>query len=602
MTPTTYTVEWILDLLIGQDVLSESARREVEVRLPAQRARIASQHAEDFGGSSAAALARYSIGPGELVASFALQTADGQTIDEDLIAALVARAAKMPYRKIDPLELDMDLVSRTLSRPFAIRHVVLPLNIDDRALVVAVENPFDLEVVEGLKRLVRLDVKRVVAAKRDIIKAITEIYGFRKSVESAARERSADSLGDFEQLVRLRSVSEIEANDQHIVNAVDFMLRYAFDQRASDIHVEPRKNETQVRLRIDGTLHSTHTIPKQVQPAFASRLKTLARMDIAEKRRPQDGRIKTVLGDREVELRVSSLPVTFGEKMVIRIFDPEALLKDLPDVGFDAEELAVFERWIANPHGLILITGPTGSGKTTTLYAALKTLADETVNVTTVEDPIEMVTDRFNQTAVQSRIGVDFAHAMRAILRQDPDIIMVGEIRDRETAEMAVQAALTGHLVFSTLHTNDSVGAVTRLGDLGVPPFLISSTVVGVMAQRLIRRGCADCLEPMPLTLDQGVALGIRDMQTYANTVKGRGCPTCRGTGYFGRTGIFEMLDANEEIRLLIAKTAGEDRLRQAALAAGMRSLRDCALLKLANGISTAEETLATVGPVRIDG
>jgi general secretion pathway protein E len=596
----SYTPEWVLELLVQNLLLDPATRRDFEVQLPAQRARVAAQHADDFGGSASVAAARYHVGPGELVASFAIKTADGREIDEDLIAQLVAKVAGVDFYKIDPLEMDMELVSRTLSRPFAIRHAVLPLSADDERITVAVENPFDLELVESLKRIVHREVARVVSSKRDIIKAITEIYGFRKSVESAARERQGDSLGDFEQLVRLRSVGEIDASDQHIVNAVDSLLRYAFDQRASDIHIEPRRGDTQVRLRIDGVLHDTHKIPKAVQPAIGSRIKTMARMDIAEKRRPQDGRIKTVLGEREVELRVSSLPVTFGEKIVIRIFDPEALLQDLPDLGFDSSELATFERWIAHPHGMVLITGPTGSGKTTTLYATLQALADETVNVTTVEDPIEMVTDRFNQTSVQARIGVTFAAAMRSILRQDPDIIMVGEIRDGETAEMAVQAALTGHLVLSTLHTNDSVGAVTRMRDLGVPAFLLASTLLGTMAQRLVRRVCKDCGVEVPLSADQALALGIEDrMQELANCRAGQGCKTCRGTGYFGRIGIFEMLDVTPELTGLVIEDAPEERLRASALSAGLRPLRQAALAKLESGLTTAEEVIRVTGTAR---
>jgi len=597
----SYSPEWLLDLLVQNLLLDPAGRRNLEVQLPAQRARVAAQHADEFGGNTSAAAARYHVGPGELVASFAIKANDGREVDEELIAQLVAKVAGIIYHKIDPLELDMELVSRTLSRPFAIRHAVLPLSADDDTIVVAVENPFDLELVENLRRIVHREVERVVASKRDIIKAITEIYGFRKSVESAARERQVDSLGDFEQLVRLRSVGEIDASDQHIVNAVDSLLRYAFDQRASDIHVEPRRNETQVRLRIDGVLHDTHKIPKAVQPAIGSRIKTMARMDIAEKRRPQDGRIKTALGEREVELRVSSLPVTFGEKIVIRIFDPDALLQDLPDLGFDAAELGTFERWIGHPHGMVLITGPTGSGKTTTLYATLQALADETVNVTTVEDPIEMVTDRFNQTAVQPRIGVNFATAMRSILRQDPDIIMVGEIRDKETADMAVQAALTGHLVLSTLHTNDSVGAVTRMHDLGVPPFLLASTLLGTMAQRLVRRVCNDCGGEVPLSADQALALGIGEdhMAEFASCRSGSGCVTCRGTGYFGRVGVFEMLDLTAELQAMVIGEAAEDQLRHAALATGMRPLREGALAKLRSGLTTAEEVIRVTGAAR---
>lgn len=386
-----------------------------------------------------------------------------------------------------------------------------------------------------------------------------------------------------------------------MVNAVDFLLRYAFDQRASDIHIEPKRGDAQVRLRIDGVLHDVHTIPRPVLPAVVSRVKTLARMDIAEKRRPQDGRIKTAFGERAVELRVSTLPVAFGEKVVLRIFDPEALLGDLGDLGFDPEERAVFERWIAEPHGLILVTGPTGSGKTTTLYTALRALATEDVNVTSVEDPIEMVVDQFNQVAVQPKIGIDFAGALRTLLRQDPDIIMIGEIRDAETAEMAVQAALTGHLVLSTLHTSDSVGAITRLVDLGVPPYLLSSTVLGIMAQRLVRRICKDCKTPAPLTVDQHLALGVGELEAvrFAGTSCGTGCVRCRSTGYYGRIGIFEILDFTPDLAGLVARRSGEDEVRRAALGQGMRTLRQCALERLAQGVSTVEEVLRVTGFAR---
>ena len=598
-TAAGFTVEWLLEELQRRGLITPTERRDMEVKLPAQRARVAMQHAREYGDSSSAAAARYHVSPVELVASFAHTSLEGGELDENALAAVIADTAGIEYYKIDPLALDMELITRTLSRPFALRHVVLPISATNNEIVIAVENPFDVEITENLKRIARREVRRVVSSKKEIVKAITEVYGFRKSVESAARERGpADPLSDFEQLVRLRTVGEIEATDQHVVNAVDFLLRYAFDQRASDIHLEPKRGEAQVRLRIDGVLHNTHTIPKPVVPAMVSRIKTLSRMDIAEKRRPQDGRIKTVMGEREVELRVSTLPTAFGEKVVIRIFDPGNLLQDLPDLGFDGADLATFKRWIDEPHGLILITGPTGSGKTTTLYATLKTLADETVNVTSVEDPIEMITDRFNQTAAQPKIGLDFPDTMRAILRQDPDIIMVGEIRDKPTAEMAVQAALTGHLVLSTLHTNDSVGAVTRLADLGVPNFLIASSLIGVMAQRLVRRVCQDCGAPALISADQLLALGIleTDRERFTGTAAGAGCVTCRGTGYYGRVGIFEMLDMSPALDALVTAGGAEAALRATALAQGMRVLKDCALDRLARGITTAEEVVRITG------
>ena len=592
---TTYSLPWLLDLLETHGLMDNVTRRDVEVRAPQQRARLTKQNQGDSNA------VHYAVGPGELIASFQLQDLQGAALDEDRLAQLVADVAQLTYRKIDPLELDMGLITRTLSRPFALRHVVLPVEMSATELLVAVENPFDTEVVENLRRISKRQVTRVVSSKRDILKCITEIYGFRKSVESAAAESASDaSLYDFEQLIKLRTVGEIEGSDQHIVNAVDFLFTYAFDQRASDIHIEPRREHAQVRLRIDGVLHDVHTIPRRVQPAIVSRIKTMARLDIAERRRPQDGRIKTVLANKSVEMRLSTMPVAYGEKVVCRIFDPDVLLQDLPDLGFDEGDLAMFQRWISEPHGLILITGPTGSGKTTTLYTALKSLSDETVNVTTIEDPIEMVTDIFNQVAVQPKIGVDFPTALRTLLRQDPDIIMVGEIRDGETAEMAVQAALTGHLVFSTLHTNDTATAVTRLLDLGLQPFLLSSTVVGVMAQRLMRRLCTHCTRPAPMSADQLAALGIGEasVEQYTGICVGAGCVECRGTGYRGRTGIFEILDFNSDMRARCWPAPAPSKSLQTGIKSGLRTLRQSALQRFATGQTSFDEVVRVTGTV----
>ena len=593
----TYSVEWLLDVLERNQIIDNAQRKSVEVQQREQRARLIKQV---LGSGDLPAGAHYTVSPAELVASFKLADRRGGDLDEDKLAQIIAAKSQLGYKKVDPLELDMGLITRTLSRPFALRHVVLPLAEGNGELTIAIDNPFDVEVVENLRRIYPGKLKRVVASKRDILKAITEIYGFRKSVESAAKESAGygGGGGDFEQLVKLRNVGEIEGTDQPVVNAVDFLFRYAFDQRASDIHIEPRKGDSQVRLRIDGVLHNVHTIPKRVHPAIASRLKTIARMDIAEKRRPQDGRIKTVLADKEVELRVSCIPVAFGEKVVIRIFDPNVLLQELPDLGFEPDDQQSFERWIAEPHGLVLITGPTGSGKTTTLYTTLRRLAGDDVNVTTVEDPIEMVTDAFNQMQAQPKIGVDFASAMRSILRQDPDIIMIGEIRDGETAQMAVEAALTGHLVFSTLHTNDTVGAVTRLVDLGVEPFLISSTLVGVMAQRLLRRICPHCKTPSPLSGDELLVLGISESEraAFAGVCEGAGCVSCRGTGYYGRVGIFEMLSATKGLTGALQAGAPEEQLRDKAVAEGMRPLRVSALERLRTGVTSFDEIIRVTG------
>jgi len=576
-----YSTEWLLDVLEKRHVLSHELRRDVEIKMPQQKARLSKQKSHE-------------VHPGEVISSMSLTDSKNRALDEEYLAQIIAEETGLSYRKIDPLDLDMTLITQTLSRPFAVRHVVLPLSIEDDVLTVAVENPFDPEIMESLKRIHAGSIKTVVASKREIIKAIGEVYGFRQSVESAAKETQKELLSDFEQLVTLRNVGELEASsDQHIVNAVDLLFRYAFDQRASDIHIEPRRETSHVRLRIDGVLHDTHSIPRRVHPAIAARIKTMSRMDIAEKRKPQDGRIKTVLADnKSVELRVSTLPTAFGEKVVIRISDPEIFDQDLPSLGFAGNDLQIFEKWLSAPHGLILVTGPTGSGKTTTLYSALNRLAREEVNITTIEDPIEMVVERFNQVSVQPKIDMTFANALRTILRQDPDIIMVGEIRDGETAQMAIQAALTGHLVLSTLHTNDSVGAVTRLLDLDTPPFLVSSTLLGVLAQRLVRKVCEACKEPRRLSLEELLALGITTgSERFANTVSGVGCSACRNTGYWGRIGV-ELFDITLPVATLIGQRCEEKVLHQHRGS----SLGESALQRLADGLTTFEEVIRVLG------
>ncbi|HSN68270.1 MAG TPA: GspE/PulE family protein, partial [Thermoanaerobaculia bacterium] len=432
----------------------------------------------------------------------------------------------------------------------------------------------------------------------DVMSVINEYYGFRTSVTKAEKDLKVGfELGNLEQYVKLKSGAELEASDQHIVNAVDFLLQHAYDSRASDIHVEPKREHAQIRFRIDGVLHEIQRVPKLVNLAVTSRLKTMCRMDIAEKRRPQDGRIKTSREGKEIELRVSSLPTAFGEKIVMRIFDPDVLVRDLSGLGFYEDELKTFEEWIDRPHGIILVTGPTGSGKTVTLYSALKHLSSPEINITTIEDPVEMVYEDFNQTSVQPKIGITFASALRTILRQDPDIIMVGEIRDGETAQNAIQAALTGHLVFATLHTNDAASSVTRLIDLGIEPFLISSSLIGSMAQRLIRTICRDCKRNRPLTLEEAAMLNLQAPPGKRIIVKeGAGCIRCRNTGYFGRSGIFELLPIDNAIRDLIDH--GEDflKIKDMAIKRGMRTLRQSALRKLAEGITTFEEVVSVTG------
>ncbi len=510
------------------------------------------------------------------------------------IARAIAREAGVDFVRIDPLDLDADLIESRISRPFAKRHRMLPLAMSDGRLQVACADPFDLESLDSFRRIVERDIDLVVASEPDILKAINEFYGLRHSVKRAEKDLSTGiDLGNLEALVRMKDEAEIESSDQHIVNAVEFMLQHAYDTRASDIHIEPKRDESLIRFRIDGVLHDIQTVPKIVHKAVVSRLKTMSRLDIAEKRRPQDGRIKTKRAEKEIELRLSTLPIAFGEKAVLRIFDPDVLIQDLASLGFYVDELDHFNDFIARPHGIILVTGPTGSGKTTTLYSALTTIADRELNITTIEDPIEMVSPLFNQTAVNLKAGVSFAIALRHILRQDPDIIMVGEIRDPETAQYAVQAALTGHLVFSTLHTNDAASSITRLADLEVERYLINSTLIGSMAQRLVRKVCPHCAEDDFLDADQVKSLMLAVPEGKRVKVqKGKGCFECRGTGYYGRTGIFEILPVTDLIKQLILDHADAPLIKRDAVNHGMRTLRQSALRKLAEGVTTYEEVI----------
>ena len=519
-------------------------------------------------------------------------------ITEDIIMKEVARQLKLHFLKIDPLKLDSDVVTRVISRPYAVKHQLVPVDVAGNTLTVATANPFDQEGIDGIRRSKGYDIKMVISTRSDIMKIITEFYGFTYSLIAAQNELASPiDLGNLEQYVKLKSITELGATDKHIINAVEYLLHYAYSQRASDIHIEPKREYSLVRFRIDGILHPIHKMPKAVHAAFISRIKTLARMDIAEKRRPQDGRIKTDQDGKEIELRVSTLPVSFGEKVVIRIFDPNILMQEIEDLGFLERELVLFKSFISAPHGLILVTGPTGSGKTTTLYSALKTLATPDVNITTIEEPVEMIYEDFNQTSVQQQIGVTFASSLRTILRQDPDIIMVGEIRDYETAENAIQSSLTGHLVLSTLHTNDASSSITRLVDIGIQPFLINSTLLGVVAQRLVRKVCKNCLEWYHLSADEYRLLGIsQNSHHQAKVAVGAGCPQCRGTGYHGRTGIFEILEITDRLRTALEEKSTPVKLKQIARAEGMMTLRENAITILLKGITTVDEVVRVTG------
>lgn len=592
------TVEELLEVLSSRGMLTENQAKNTLVRAETQRARL--KISRDKNNKTKGD--KTEITAAEIIASMQFKTGDGpdaMELDEDTVVKILAEHMGVPYEKIDALKLDSALITSTVPLPFARRASFLPLRKNGNELQVAVTDPFDVRLFDELRRVTRYEIKPVLTSRTDIQRFITEVYGFKRSVTSAANEMSPIiDLGNLEQLVLLGSVDEIEANDQHVVNAVDYILHYAFDQRASDIHIEPKREFCRVRMRIDGVLHDIYKIPRQVHPAIVSRIKTLSRLDLAERRRPQDGRFKTNKDGIEVEMRVSTLPVAFGEKMVIRIFDPTVLIQDIEALGFEWEGYRRYLEFIERPNGLVLVTGPTGSGKTTTLYSTLKHLASPQVNITSIEDPIEMVFEDFNQIAVQPKIGITFAHALRHILRQDPDIIMVGEIRDTETAQQAIQAALTGHLVISTLHTNDSASSITRLIELGLNPYLISSTLVGVVAQRLVRKICSKCKSETVLSIEQRNLLKIdipdnSDLPVWHGT----GCVHCRNTGLYGRSAIFEMLTVNDGMRDLINERADAAEIMRAARADGTVTLREAAIRKLAEGVTSFDEIIRlTIG------
>jgi len=510
----------------------------------------------------------------------------------------------LDYLHIDPLKIDFTGVADVMSSAYAGRFGILPVQVTMREIVIATAEPFVREWVEELKPILRKEIRRVLANPDDISRYLVEFFNLAKSVKkAAARGEVTAGLSSFEQLVELgKGNRTFDANDQHIVHIVDWLWQYAFDQRASDIHIEPRRDLGIVRFRIDGVLHQVYQIPMAVMNAMTSRIKLLGRMDVIEKRRPQDGRIKTrTPTGQEVELRLSTLPTAFGEKLVMRIFDPEVLVRDLRSLGFSSDDEARWNLMTHTPNGIIMVTGPTGSGKTTTLYTTLKQLATHEVNVCTIEDPIEMVESAFNQMQVQRNIDLGFADGVRALMRQDPDIIMVGEIRDLETAEMAVQAALTGHLVLTTLHTNDAPSAVTRLLDLGVPAYLINSTLLGVMAQRLVRTLCPHCKKAMPITEDQKATWRMLVSPWKSNEpvqlFQPVGCLDCRMTGYIGRVGIYEILMNSPEMRKVIRGNTEIAQLRDLACREGMRPLRISGALKVAQGITSLDEVVKVAPP-----
>ena len=562
---------------------------------------------EDAQGVKAAVYARLTTSEQHALVSLAqrkLRSAKPphRTLDLETLTEWFAGKVGLDYVHIDPLRVNLSKVAEVMSSQYATRFRILPLEVRPGEVVIATAEPFMIDWMPELAQLLRADIRRVVANPQDITRYIAEFFSLAKSVRDAQKNGAINNQNNFEQLVELgRSGKNVDANDQHVVTIVDWLMQYAFDQRASDIHLEPRRDHGVVRFRIDGVLHNVYQVPAAVLSAMTSRIKLLGRMDVVEKRRPQDGRIKTRgQSGREVELRLSTLPTVFGEKLVMRIFDPDVLLRDFSELGFGDEDRSLWNAMVARPNGIVLVTGPTGSGKTTTLYTTLKQLATEEVNVCTVEDPIEMIEPSFNQMQVLHGIELSFADGIRALMRQDPDIIMVGEIRDLETAEMAVQAALTGHLVLSTLHTNDAPAAITRLLDLGVPSYLISSTVVGVMAQRLVRTLCPHCKE-------EGAEISDSQWKALISPFRARkpdrvwravGCLECRMTGYKGRSGIYELLLLTEDLKSLISDQPDPRKIRSTAIRNGLRPLRLSGAQKIAQGLTTLEEVLRNAPPI----
>ncbi len=533
------------------------------------------------------------------------QREPSQILTVDHLSRYVAHKAKVPFYQIDPLKLDFSSAAQFVSQAYAERLRIMPIAVKDGVAKIATADPFHQDWVLDLERMHNLRIEVVMVNPLDLQRYLPELYQLSTAIQSANTAKAGQIVGvqNFEQLIELGKDRQLDANEQHVVNIVDWLFKYAFEQRASDIHLEPRRNIGLMRLRIDGVLHQVYQLPSNIMNAITSRIKLLGRMDMVEKRRPQDGRVKTVDTDgKEIELRLSTMPTAFGEKLVMRIFKPDVLVQDFQMLGFSKRQGEQWAQWTSHPNGIILVTGPTGSGKTTTLYTTLKQLATNEVNVCTVEDPIEMIEPAFNQMQVTQNIGLGFAEGIRTLMRQDPDIIMVGEIRDRETADMAIQAALTGHLVLSTLHTNDAPAAVTRLLDLGVPAYLIHSSLLGIMAQRLVRTLCPQCKTEAVISDEEWASVTHPfKAKKPAKVMKAVGCKDCRHTGYRGRTGIYEMLTLTPALRKLITPETDLLELRKAAKQAGMQPLMLNGAEKIAAGLTTVEEILKVAPPLEID-
>jgi general secretion pathway protein E len=596
----------ILKILEDSKNITSSQKRDILRQSKEIKQNLKQVHSVNIGGVTKEI--EHQVTMIDVVASMGFSS--GKTVsgilDEEEIVKLVASHLGFAYQRIDPLKLDLELVTKTIPHMFALKHLVVPVNKREGRLEVVMHNPGNTEVLEDIKRVVGMDVRPFMGTRQDILKIVREFFGFKISITAAEHQFSRPSfdLGNLEQYTNLASLNELHTNEAHIKNAVDYLFRYALDQRASDIHIEPRREKMLIRMRIDGILHTIYSLPKALHAAMTSRIKTLSRLDIAEKRRPQDGRIKLSHEKIDVEIRVSTIPVAFGEKTVLRILDPAVIFQDIENLGFSKTDLKRYHELIEKPHGIILVTGPTGSGKSTTLYSTLGKIDSSEKNITTIEDPIEMVHDSFNQIGVQPILGITFATIIRNILRQDPDIIMIGEIRDSETAENGVQASLTGHLVLSTLHTNDAPSSVARLINLGIKSYLIAESVLGIIAQRLVRKICPYCVQDDIVDKTFLESMGIRTEKIkttesgHYTLKKGKGCTKCRGTGYLGRTGIFEVMPFDRSIRSFIASSQDSNTLalRKMAIKKGMKTLRQDAVRKMLQGITTYQEVARITG------
>ncbi len=598
------------DVVLLNEVLLKAGVLDPEASLQLQRAekfvkdRLAQERAKQVKHSVAPAHYKTAV---DIIADMKLSGPQG-VVTEPAIMAAVARHLGYPFMRLDALEFDPEFVTRVLPQKFADRYLILPLAEENGRLKVATPYPLQHQALDDVARVSGREVDVVMSPKEDIMKIILEFHGFRGSIKAAAEKhvKYFAELSDLEHLVEVKSLEEISHTDKNIRTAVDAMFRRAISQRASDLHVEPKRVKTIIRMRIDGVLHEVDSIPAALHQAFTSRIKGIAGMDIAEKRRPQDGRIKIDVQGKEIEVRVSTVLTAFGEKTVCRMQDPDLLIMDLPELGFTPYDLAVFQSALNRPYGIILVTGPTGSGKTTTLYSGLRTLATADRNITTLEDPVEMVFERFNQISVNPAVTMlhdqsermTFGPMLRHVMRQDPDIIMIGEIRDHETASLAIQAALTGHMVFSTLHTNDALSAVSRMLDLDVPHFLLGNTLVGLLAQRLVRKICPACIESFQIGLKDLNKMGFNFEGPERIVLKrGRGCHQCRDTGYFKRESVYEVLGVDEDIGKLITTEPSMAALKEAAKKKKFHTMWENAIRKMLNGVTTIEEVLRVAQP-----